>query len=441
MLISEKNLKELERISQRNSDDNLSKQKQTVDEIVADVKANGDKALAQYSSRFDKVDADLSQEKPFHYKIDLENKPKFKSLEPELQEALLHSKKRVEDFHKKEIDNLKLEWSFEGKLKEKLGVKLTAIESAAVYVPGGQVPLISTVFMTVIPAQVAGVKRIVLISPPEINDAILAVAELLEIDEVIALGGAQAIAALAYGTESIDPVYKIVGPGNIFVALAKKAVFGKVGIDGFFGPSELAIVADENAKSNLIAMDLISQLEHGSGLESCLLVSQSQSLLDDVERELKEAVAKLETKSDKQKETIIASFEKWSALLKVDSLEEAAAIMNYYAPEHLELQMDDKSIDILAEKITNAGAIFLGENSCESLGDYLAGPSHCLPTSGSAKFSSGLQASEFLKKTSLIDFRKVEKSSEDFKKVIRDVETVAYAEKLEAHAKAMTMRL
>ena len=296
--------------------------------------------------------------------------------------------------------------------------------------------LFSTIIMLGIPAKIAGVRRIVLLSPPPINKAILAVAEMLDIKEIYAVGGAQAIAAVSFGTKSIEKVDKVVGPGNIYVSEAKKLLNGFIGIDGIYGPSELAILCDESADTKQIAIDLLSQLEHGSGLESTLLVSTDKSKIEDIEKTLYSEIDQIDY-SDKQRKTIHNSIKDWSAFIHEENLEDAIKIINYYAPEHLELQLSQANIEIAKSQITNAGAIFIGSKSCESLGDYLAGPSHCLPTASSARFSSGLQISDFFKKSSILDFSQ----AKDINELLKATAQIARAEGLEAHAKAAEYRI
>jgi histidinol dehydrogenase len=418
----------------------------SVKDIINQVKLNGDRALAYYCEKFDQHIVDLNLPQPFTIQIDLEKKPNFKKLSSELQDTLISAKKRIEKFHRTEMKKHAYQtgWSFKGDLKEKLGVKYTALDSVAVYVPGGKAPLISTTLMTAIPAICAGVPRIVLVSPPPINPSIIACAELLEIKEVYALGGAQAISALAYGTESITAVDKIVGPGNIYVSLAKKEVFGDIGIDGIFGPSELAVLCDQSANAEQIACDLLSQLEHGSGLESTLLVSLDKKIIEQVKLSIELQLKDLEfqnLKTPEQLQTIRNSLKNWSAFLYAPNLEEAINLINQYAPEHLELIIQKSKISKTLNSIKNAGAIFIGTNSCESLGDYLAGPSHCLPTGRTARWSSGLQCADFLKKISLIDFSQTNSKSRKFVDLVKKVACLARAEKLEMHARAMEKRI
>lgn len=431
------NLEKIKQINSRLDSKNIDEVEKSVKSIIDSVMSSGNKALKEFTSHFDSYE--LSEE-------DLRGlKPKgyFEKLEPKLKEALLLAEKRIKKFHQEEFNNSKFRegWKFTGELGEELGVKYTALDSVAIYVPGGQAPLISTVLMTAIPAITAGVKRIIMFSPPPINHAVLAVAELIGIKEVYPLGGAQAVAAAAYGTETITPVDKIVGPGNIFVSTAKKQVFGTIGIDGIYGPSELAIVADKTAKPKQLAADFLSQLEHGSGLESALLLCTDEFTLKEAELEIEKQIEALkEFKSEKVIETIKGSYKRWSACMLVRE-EEIADLINYYAPEHLEIQLENKLTRDILKKIKHAGAIFIGAKSCESLGDYLAGPSHCLPTGRSARFSSGLHCADFIKKISIIDFSDIKSSSKDFIKISKSCSEIARAESLEGHAKAMDFRI
>ena len=430
-LTKQANKERIDKINKRVDFESLLKIDETVKEIILNVKNQGDIALKEYSEKFDNFAIDLNLKKPFlvqNSKPEIDNK---------LKEALSLASKRIEAFHKEDLKQFDPEtWTFTGEHQERLGAKQEAIEAVAVYIPGGNAPLVSTLMMTAIPAQVAGVKRIALFSPPPINDAILYLAQELGINEIYQIGGAQAVAAAAFGTQSIEKFDKIVGPGNIYVSEAKKLLNGFIGIDGIYGPSELAILADETASIKKLAIDLLSQLEHGSGLESTLLVSTQEKLVDQIKLELDQQIEAINY-SDKEKETIQHSIANWSEFIYTDNFNEAIELINYYAPEHLELQLNTKNLETALAGIKNAGAIFIGQNSCESLGDYLAGPSHCLPTAGSARFSSGLQVSDFFKKTSIIDFSQ----STNIQDLIENTAKIARAEGLEAHARAAEYRL
>lgn len=431
------NLEKIKQINSRLDSKNINEVEKSVKAIIDSVRSTGNSALKEFTSKFDSYELseeDFNSIKPQNY---------FEEINPELKEALLLAKKRISRFHEEEYANSKFNegWKFTGELGEELGVKYTALDSVAIYVPGGQAPLISTVLMTAIPAITAGVRRIVMFSPPPISHAVLAVAELLGIKEVYPVGGAQAVAAAAYGTETIKPVDKIVGPGNIFVSTAKKQVFGTIGIDGIYGPSELAIIADETAKPKHLAADFLSQLEHGSGLESALLLCTDEKVLIETETEIEKQIEALkEFKSEKVIETIKNSYKSWSACLLVNE-DEIPELINYYAPEHLEIQLRKETLTKIIGKIKHAGAIFIGANSCESLGDYLAGPSHCLPTGRTARFSSGLHCADFIKKSSIIDFSQIKSESTEFKEITKACSKIARAESLEGHARAMDFRV
>ena len=401
----------------------LSKRKKelkAVEQIIENVKRKGDKALIYYTKKFDKVI--LKKIKVSKSEINNSTKQISKKLLSSIKKAIT----RIEAFHN---TNTPVTWTKSFKLKEKLGYKYTPLDSVGIYIPGGRNPLISTVLMTVIPAQVVGVKRIALFTPPPVHKGILAACKFLNIREIYQIGGAQAISAAAFGTESIKPVNKIIGPGNIYVTLAKKIVFGKVGIDGLYGPSEIAIIADKHANPKFLAIDLLSQLEHGSGLESAFMVTNSESFA----KETQKILLKL-AKSLPNKKVVLKSWKNNSAIVVVKDLNKASELINLLAPEHLEIIT--KNPNLIAKKIHNAGAIFLGEYSCESVGDYIAGPSHCLPTGGSAKFSSGLTVIDFMKKSSVISFDK-----KSFGKVAKDVIELADAEGLKAHGDAVRIRL
>jgi len=388
----------------------VQKVKNTVQQILQQVRLEGLNAVSRLSRQIDSFEL----KEPY---ISCEGE--FTKLSQEQQEAISLASKRIRDF---QIASLPAENTLQ-QAENKLSVISRPIGSVGVYIPGGQAPLLSTVLMTVIPAQVAGVKRLVLTSPPPVHRYVLGVADHLGIEEILQVGGAQAIASLAYGLEDInlEPVDKIVGPGNLFVTLAKKEVYGEVGIDGLYGPSELVIVADASANPLNIAHDLIAQLEHGSGMEASCLFTDSEQLAQEVSFHLEEIIPKQPHES-----AIRKSSQKYGLIGIVDKLEQAADLVNISAPEHLELKVQDP--DKLLPLINNAGAIFL--NGCnEALGDYLAGPSHCLPTGRAARFSGGLSVLDFLKRSSLVD---IQARSE----LIQKTAILARMEGLEAHAQA-----
>ncbi len=412
--------KKIDDISSRFDLSKMSKEYKLVEAIINNVKKNGDKALIHYTNKFDKVNL-KSVEVP---QSEINSSTKY------IPKPLLSSiKKAIHKITAFQRTNTPQTWIRNFNSNEKLGYKYTPLDSVGIYIPGGKAPLISTVLMTVIPAKVARVKRIVVFTPPPVNKGILAACKLLGINEVYQVGGAQAIAASAFGTNSIKPVDKIVGPGNVYVTLAKKIVFGKVGIDGLYGPSEIAIIADKSANPKFLATDLLSQLEHGSGLESAFMVTNNELLAKETQKELLELVKFLPNKN-----TVLKSWNRNSAIAIVKDLDKACELINLLAPEHLEIIT--KNAFSLSMKITNAGAIFIGEYSCESVGDYIAGPSHCLPTGGSAKFSSGLTVMDFMKKISMISF-----SKKAFDKNAKDIINLADAEGLKAHGDAIKIRL
>ena len=394
------------------------KETKSVQMIVDAVRKSGDRALIYYTRKFDKVNLRNILVK----KSEIKSSTKFVS-----RELLNSIKKAIKRIKKFQQINVPKTWIKSFKSGEKLGYRYVPLDSVGIYIPGGKNPLISTVLMTVIPAKVARVKRIAIFSPPPIHRGILATCKLLGVHEIYQIGGAQAIAAGAYGAESVKPVDKIIGPGNIYVTLAKKNAFGKVGIDGLYGPSEIAIIADKSANPDLLAIDLLSQLEHGSGLESAVLITNNLKLAKEVERKVYKLVQTLPNKK-----VVIRSWKKNSTII-VCNLNRGVDLINLLAPEHLEIIT--KKPGLFLSKIKNAGAVFLGHYSCEAIGDYVAGPSHCLPTGGSARFSSGLTVSDFMKKISVISFDK-----KSFTRVAKDVIELANVEKLKAHADSIQMR-
>lgn len=396
------------------------KELKAVEAIIESVKRRGEKALIYYTKKFDKVSLKSIKVS----KSEIQNSTKF--LSKKLLSSIKKAIQRITSFHKTNIPST---WIKVFKSKEKLGYKYVPLDSVGIYIPGGKNPLISTVLMTAILAKVAGVRRIAIFTPPQVHKGILAACKLLGLNEIYQVGGAQAIAASAFGTKSIKSVDKIVGPGNIYVTLAKKIVFGKIGIDGLYGPSEIAIIADRFANPTFLAMDLLSQLEHGSGLESAVLITNDYNIAKRTEGELLKFAKNLPNKN-----TVLSSWKRNGANILVGNLNLATELINELAPEHLEIITKNPSS--LLSRVKNAGAVFLGEYACESIGDYIAGPSHCLPTGGSARFSSGLTVQDFMKKISVVSFDK-----KSFKKVASDVIELANAEKLKAHSEAVKVRL
>ena len=396
----------------------------TVQEIVDTVKKDRDKAVFQYTKQFDKADIDAANIRVTEQEIEEARK----EVNPELLAVMKKSMKNIREFHEKQRQYSWFDSKPNGTI---LGQKVTALERAGVYVPGGKAAYPSSVLMNIIPAEVAGVNRIVMVTPPgrdgKVNPVTLTAAYLAGVTEVYKVGGAQAIAALAFGTESIPRVDKIVGPGNIFVALAKKAVYGHVSIDSIAGPSEILVLADESANPRFVAADLLSQAEHDE-LASAILVTTSRELAEKVSLEA-EAFANELSRS----EIIKKSLDHYGYILVADSMEEAIAAVNEIAPEHLEIVTKNPFEDMT--KIRHAGAIFIGEYSSEPLGDYFAGPNHVPPTNGTARFFSPLSVDDFIKKSSIVFY-----SKEALKEVHKDIEAFANAEYLTAHANSVKVR-
>ena len=393
-----------------------------VAEIIDNVKKNKDKALFEYCKKFDK--ANLSSLVVSEEEIN----EAVSSVEPEFLEILQRAAANIKKFHEKQKRNSFIINDEKGVI---IGQKIIPVDRAGLYVPGGTAAYPSTVLMDSIPAKLAGVREVVIVTPPnaegKINPVILAAASVAGVDRIFKVGGAQAIAALAYGTETIPKVDKIVGPGNAFVAEAKKQVFGKVSIDMIAGPSEILIVADSKTDPAYAAADLLSQAEHDK-LASAVLVTDSEDLAEAVSAELERQIPLLE-----RAEIARASIDDNGKIIVADTLERAIEIANEIAPEHLELCVDEP-FDYL-DSIRHAGSIFMGRNCPEALGDYFAGPNHTLPTSGTAKFSSPLSVDDFVKKTQYTYYTK-----EALSKVAADVAYFANKEGLTAHAKSAVIR-
>lgn len=363
----------------------------TVDDIIANIKAKGDAALIDYSVKFDGVKVSSMADLTLDTKT-LKNA--FDNLDNKEKTALQTAANRVRDYHHKQKQDT---WTYTEDDGTMLGQKITPLDRVGIYVPGGKAAYPSSVLMNAIPAKVAGIEELIMVTPTPngiTNPLVLAAAYLSDIDRVYTVGGAQAVAALAYGTQSIPKVDKIVGPGNIFVATAKRAVFGQVGIDMIAGPSEILIICDGKTNSDWIAMDLFSQAEHDEDAQSILLCPDV-GFIDKVEA----SIAKLLPTMDR-KNIIAKAFKDRGALIHTKDMSEAITLSNQIAPEHLELSVEDP--EAMLDDIQHAGAIFMGRNTCESLGDYCAGPNHVLPTSSTARFSSPLGVYDFQKKSSLI---------------------------------------
>ena len=397
----------------------------SVNAILANVKENGDKALFQYTKDFDKADINASNIKVTEEEI----KEAYDRLEnPELVQVIRRSLKNIKEYHEKQKQYSWFDSKPDGSI---LGQKVTPLSRVGVYVPGGKAAYPSSVLMNVIPAKVAGVEQIVMVTPPgkdgKVNPNTLVAANEAGVDVIYKVGGAQAIAALAYGTESIAKVDKIVGPGNIYVALAKKAVFGYVSIDSVAGPSEILVLADETANPRYVAADLLSQAEHDE-LASAILVTTSEELANKVSEYVDMFVSKL-----KRKEILQKSLDNYGYILVTDTMQAAIDTANDIASEHLEI-VTKNPFDTMT-RIKNAGAIFLGENSSEPLGDYFAGPNHVLPTNWTAKFFSPLSVDDFIKKSSIISY-----SREALEPLSEDIQKFAKAEGLTAHANSIRVR-
>lgn len=395
----------------------------TVAEIIKNVRENGDKALFEYCEKFDK--AQLSSLAVTKEEID----EALSLVEPEFLEILEKAAKNIRKFHSRQVRNSFIINDEDGIV---IGQKIIPVDRAGLYVPGGTAAYPSTVLMDAIPAKIAGCREVVMVTPPtkdgKVNPVILAAAHVAGIDRIFKVGGAQAIAALAYGTQSIPKVDKIVGPGNAFVAEAKKQVFGVVSIDMIAGPSEILIVADGKSNPAYVAADLLSQAEHDK-MASAVLVTDSKELARNVSTELEKQIPLLERRKIARE-----SIDVNGKIIVADTLDAAIEIANEIAPEHLELCVDNP-FDKL-DSIRHAGSIFMGRNCPEALGDYFAGPNHTLPTSGTAKFSSPLSVDDFIKKTQYTYYTK-----DALKKVAFDVAAFAKKEGLTAHAKSAVIRV
>ena len=395
-----------------------------VNEIIENVRANRDAAIFDYTKRFD--GADINAENILVTEDEM--KEAYEKVDEKLLTVIRKALVNIRKYHEKQRQYSWFDSEESGII---LGQKVTALEKVGVYVPGGKAVYPSSVLMNIVPAKVAGVKTIVMTTPPgkdgKVNPATLVAAKEAGVDAIYKVGGAQAIAALAFGTESVPKVDKIVGPGNIYVALAKKAVFGFVSIDSIAGPSEIMVLADETANPRFVAADLLSQAEHDE-MASAILVTTSRDLAEQVSKEVEGFVAQLS-----RKEIIQKSLDNYGYILVAESMDEAIATVNEIASEHLELVT--KNPFETMTKIRNAGAIFVGEYSSEPLGDYFAGPNHVLPTNGTAKFFSPLSVDDFIKKSSIISY-----SREALEPIYKDIVQFAECEQLTAHANSIRVR-
>lgn len=395
-----------------------------VNEIIENVRANRDAAIFDYTKRFD--GAGINAENILVTEDEI--KEAYEKVDEKLLTVIRKALVNIRKYHEKQRQYSWFDSEESGII---LGQKVTALERVGVYVPGGKAVYPSSVLMNIVPAKVAGVKTIVMTTPPgkdgKVNPATLVAAKEAGVDAIYKVGGAQAIAALAFGTESVPKVDKIVGPGNIYVALAKKAVFGFVSIDSIAGPSEIMVLADETANPRFVAADLLSQAEHDE-MASAILVTTSRDLAEQVSKEVEGFVAQLS-----RKEIIQKSLDNYGYILVAESMDEAIATVNEIASEHLELVT--KNPFETMTKIRNAGAIFVGEYSSEPLGDYFAGPNHVLPTNGTAKFFSPLSVDDFIKKSSIISY-----SREALEPIYKDIVQFAECEQLTAHANSIRVR-
>lgn len=407
----------------KRSPNNYTEYESSVNEIINNVRVNRDKAIFDYTKKFDKADIDASNIRVTKEEI----QEAYDKVDEKLLAVIRKSLVNIKKYHEKQLQN---SWftSEDGII---LGQKVTALEKAGVYVPGGKAVYPSSVLMNVLPAKVAGVDKIVMCTPPgadgKVYPSTLVAANEAGVDEIYKVGGAQAIAAMAFGTESVPKVDKIVGPGNIFVALAKKAVFGYVSIDSIAGPSEILVLADETSNPRYVAADLLSQAEHDE-MASAILITTSKELAVKVSDEVDGFVKVLS-----RKEIIQKSLDNYGYILVADNMDDAIDAVNEIASEHMEIVTKDPFT--VMTRIRNAGAIFIGEYSSEPLGDYFAGPNHVLPTNGTAKFFSALSVDDFIKKSSIISY-----SREALEKVHTDIEQFAQCEQLTAHANSIKVR-
>lgn len=408
----------------KRSPNNYGQYEKVVADIITNVREKGDQAVFDYTSQFDKWDCDAE-----HIRVtEAEIEKAFAEADPAFIAVMEKSAANIRDFHRKQLRNSWIDTRPDGSL---LGQRILPIAVSGVYVPGGKAAYPSSVLMNVIPARVAGVERIVMTTPAgadgKVNPGTLVAAKIAGVDEIYKVGGAQAIAAMAFGTESIPKVDKITGPGNIFVALAKKACFGYVSIDSIAGPSEILVIADETANPRYVAADLLSQAEHDE-LASAILITTDEGVAKEVEKQIEGFLQELS-----RADIIKKSLDNYGYILLADSMDSAVEAANAIASEHLEILTKDPYQ--VMTKIKNAGAIFLGEYSSEPLGDYYAGPNHILPTNGTARFFSPLNVDDFMKKTSLISY-----SKEALEQAHKDIELFAEKEGLTAHANSIRVR-
>ena len=408
----------------KRSPNNYGKFESAVAEILAKVKSEGDEALFAYTKQFDKVGINKDTIRVTEEEI----REAYDTIDPALLDVIRKALVNIRTYHEKQIQNSWFTSTTNGTM---LGQKVTPLNRVGVYVPGGKAVYPSSVLMNIVPAKVAGVPHIVMTTPPgkdgKVCASTLVAAREAGADEIYKVGGAQAVGALAYGTESIPKVDKIVGPGNIFVALAKKAVYGYVSIDSIAGPSEILVLADETANPRYVAADLLSQAEHDE-LACAILITTSREFADKVDQEVKGFVEVLS-----RKEIIQKSLDNFGYILIAEDMDEAIEAANEIAPEHMEIVTANPFEDMM--KVKNAGAIFIGEYSSEPLGDYFAGPNHVLPTNGTAKFFSALSVDDFIKKSSIVYYSKAA-----LRDIHKDIVQFATSEQLTAHANSIAVR-
>ena len=408
----------------KRSPNNYGKFEAAVADILANVKEKGDEALFSYTKEFDKVEITAENIRVTEEEI----KEAYEAVDASLLEVIKKALVNIRSYHEKQRQN---SWFTSTENGTMLGQKVTPLNRVGVYVPGGKAVYPSSVLMNIVPAKVAGVPHIVMTTPPgkngKVNPSTLVAAKEAGADEIYKVGGAQAIGALAYGTASIPKVDKIVGPGNIFVALAKKAVYGHVSIDSIAGPSEILVLADETANPHYVAADLLSQAEHDE-MASAILITTSADLAQNVEKEIEGYLKVLS-----RKEIIEKSLENFGYILIAEDMDEAIEAANEIASEHMEI-VTQNAFEVMM-KVRNAGAIFIGEYSSEPLGDYFAGPNHVLPTNGTAKFFSALSVDDFIKKSSIVYY-----SRSALKEIHKDIIQFATSEQLTAHANSIAVR-
>ncbi|MBE9191990.1 histidinol dehydrogenase [Gloeocapsopsis crepidinum LEGE 06123] len=415
---------ELQRICDRTHDDQVVHKEATVREVLQAVKRQGDRALLHYTAEFDHQNLKQEELRVSGSELDAA----YQQVSKELLDAIRLACRQIEAFHRQRVPK---SWVHFGEDEIVLGKRYTPVDKAGLYVPGGRAAYPSTVLMNAVPAKVAGVPRRVMVTPPggekSIHPAVLVAAQEAGIEEIYRVGGAQAIAALAYGTETIPKVNVITGPGNIYVTLAKKLVYGTVGIDSLAGPSEVLVIADETANATYVAADLLAQAEHDP-MAAAILLTTDAELAKKVQAEVEQQLENHPRRTLTEK-----AIAHYGLIVIVDSLEQAAELSNEFAPEHLELEVAEPWE--LVEKIRHAGAIFLGSSTPEAVGDYLAGPNHTLPTSGAARYASALGVETFLKHSSLIQYSPIA-----LQKVAGAIEVLAKAEGLPSHAASVRLR-